>query len=190
LRRTCEDGLCAGQVPRLERGAAVKACEDAYNEVFQKAKGGNPKAPPKPVRRGNRFPTGWPLFALGGHIRPLLKAYLRGQFHNSSLQIKFGCAMSRIMQNISTEMRLVAAEVRLDQISYACALEAMVAGKTRSSLHVAGHRIGLPSVVIADILGSWEARATLMRAGHELLEALIPVEAAVRCLANDLRGRR
>jgi hypothetical protein len=80
--------------------------------------------------------------------------------------------MEPSLKVISGELKSAAADSELAQVSYATELEALSAGATRSRLEHTGAAIGLSAPTVRKILDDWVRRASLMRAGHLIIERL------------------
>ena len=68
--------------------------------------------------------------------------------------------------------------VNLPAVAFACELEAMAAGASRSRLFVLASKIGLEPDATAMVLDSCERRATLLHQAHLVLRNLIAQQAA------------
>jgi hypothetical protein len=88
------------------------------------------------------------------------------------------------LAELALEVRLAERAATFEEMSYACELEAMCAGKTRSRLEHVAAEIDLSPGSTRDVLHEWECRARLLGEAHVLLRALIPFEAQIRQLAG------
>lgn len=73
---------------------------------------------------------------------------------------------------LALEARLAEREATFKEMSYACELEAMCAGKSRSALERIAAEIGLTPAGTRAVLDKWECRARLLDAAARLLRGL------------------